>query len=153
MTLMNSNEIYLNGDKWNITEALEKSYVAYIIITHQSKNTNILSTSIYDLVLIYVCHFHQVLLLLQSLFKFDHYWDTRAFILDPCIQGIFHLLSFLVLSAEVLSEVFYFQLKNKPLFQSDIKLHLFTNSKFKPLRYFCDFFVLSSLLKLVNKSS
>ena len=103
---MNSNEIYLNGDKWNITEALEKSYVAYIIITHQSKNTN-----------------------------------------------IFHLLSFLVLSAEVLSEVFYFQLKNKPLFQSDIKLHLFTNSKFKPLRYFCDFFVLSSLLKLVNKSS
>ena len=112
-----------------------------------------LSTSIYDLVLIYVCHFHQVLLLLQSLFKFDHYWDTRAFILDPCIQGIFHLLSFLVLSAEVLSEVFYFQLKNKPLFQSDIKLHLFTNSKFKPLRYFCDFFVLSSLLKLVNKSS
>ena len=46
----------------------------------------ILSTSIYDLVLIYVCHFHQ--LLLQSLFKFDHYRDTRAFILDPCIQGI-----------------------------------------------------------------
>ena len=52
-----------------------------------------LSTSIYDLVLIYVCHFHQVLLLLllQSLFKFDHYRDTRAFILDPCIQGIFAL--------------------------------------------------------------
>ena len=47
----------------------------------------ILSTSIYDLVLIYVCHFHQVLL--QSLFKIDHYRDTRAFILDPCIQGIF----------------------------------------------------------------
>ena len=45
-----------------------------------------LSTSIYNLVLINVCHFHQVLL--QSLFKFDHYRDTRAFILDPCIQGI-----------------------------------------------------------------
>ena len=50
-------------------------------------NLMMLSTSIYDLVLIYVCHFHQ-LLLLQSLFKFDHYRDTRAFILDPCIQGI-----------------------------------------------------------------
>ena len=49
-----------------------------------------LSTSIYDLVLINVCHFHQVLL--QSLFKFDHYRDTRAFILDPCIQGISFLL-------------------------------------------------------------
>ena len=48
-----------------------------------------LSTSIYDLVLINVCHFHQVLL--QSLFKFDHYRDTRAFILDPCIQGIYFL--------------------------------------------------------------
>ena len=30
--------------------------------------------------LIYVCHFHQ-LLLLQPLFKFDHYRDTSAFIL------------------------------------------------------------------------
>ena len=52
---------------------------------------NKLSTSIYDLVLIYVCHFHLVLLLLllQSLFKFVHYRDTRAAILDPCIQGIF----------------------------------------------------------------
>ena len=53
-------------------------------------NMKLLSTSIYDLVLIYVCHFHQ--LLLQSLFKFDHYRDTRAFILDPCIQGIFDFL-------------------------------------------------------------
>ena len=54
-----------------------------------------LSTSIYDLVLIYVCHFHhhyhhltvtQIIHLIQwSLFKFDHYRDTRASILDPCI--------------------------------------------------------------------
>ena len=50
----------------------------------------ILSTSIYDLVLIYVYHFHHHFLLLQwPLFKFDHYRDTRASILDPCIQGIF----------------------------------------------------------------
>ena len=54
-----------------------------------------LSTSIYDLMLIYVCHFHHhflllLLLLLQwSLVKFDHYRDTHAAILDPCIQGIF----------------------------------------------------------------
>ena len=46
----------------------------------------ILSTSIYHLVLIYVCHFHRIL---QSLFKFDHYPDTRAFILEPWIQGIY----------------------------------------------------------------
>ena len=26
---------------------------------------------------------------ISSLVKFDHYRDTRAFILDPCIQGIF----------------------------------------------------------------
>ena len=25
------------------------------------------------------------------LFKFDHYRDTRAFILDPCIQGILQM--------------------------------------------------------------
>ena len=30
-----------------------------------------------------------MLLLQWSLDKFDHYRDTRAFILDPCIQGIF----------------------------------------------------------------
>ena len=46
-----------------------------------------LSTSIYNLVLIYVCHIHHHFLLWQ-LFKFDHYRDTRASILDPCIQGI-----------------------------------------------------------------
>ena len=26
---------------------------------------------------------------ISSLLKFDHYRDTCAFILDPCIQGIF----------------------------------------------------------------
>ena len=56
---------------------------------NQSSNlrTMNLSTSIYDLVLIYVCHFHHHFLQLLF-FKFDHYRDTRAFILDPCIQGI-----------------------------------------------------------------
>ena len=51
-----------------------------------------LSTSIYDLVLIYVCHFHHHFLLQLPLLKFDQfdrYRDTRASILDPCIQGIF----------------------------------------------------------------
>ena len=43
-------------------------------------------SNIYDLVLIYVCHFHHHFQ--WSLFKFDHYWDTRASIFDPCIQGI-----------------------------------------------------------------
>ena len=47
-----------------------------------------LSTSIYDLVLIYVCHFHHHFLLQCRLVKFDHYWNTRASILDACIQGI-----------------------------------------------------------------
>ena len=47
-----------------------------------------LSTSIYDLVLIYVCHFHHHFLLQLPLLKFDYYRDTRALILDPCIQGI-----------------------------------------------------------------
>ena len=49
-----------------------------------------LSTSIYDLVLKYVCHFHHHFLLQLPLVKFDHYRDTRASILDPCIQGIFY---------------------------------------------------------------
>ena len=49
-----------------------------------------LSTSIYILVLIYVCHFHHHFLLQLPLVKFDHYRDTRASILDPCIQGIFY---------------------------------------------------------------
>ena len=44
-----------------------------------------LSRSISDLVLIYVCYFHHHFQ--WSLFKFDHYWDTRASIFDPCIQG------------------------------------------------------------------
>ena len=48
-----------------------------------------LSTSIYDLVLIYVCHFHHHFLLQWCLVKYYHYRDTRAYILDPCIQGIF----------------------------------------------------------------
>ena len=48
-----------------------------------------LSTSIYDLVLIYVCHFHHHFLLQLPLLKFDYYRDTRALILDPCIQGFF----------------------------------------------------------------
>ena len=46
--------------------------------------------------LIYVCHFHHhflLLLLLQlPLVKFDHYRDTRAAILDPCIQGILKII-------------------------------------------------------------
>ena len=29
---------------------------------------------------------------ISSLLKFDHYRDTRAFILDPCIQGILKLI-------------------------------------------------------------
>ena len=51
-----------------------------------------LSTSIYDLVLIYVCHFHhhhhhhhtfwKIMLFCQIM----DYRDTRAYILDPCIQ-------------------------------------------------------------------
>ena len=49
-----------------------------------------LSTSIYDLVLIYVCHFHhhphhtfwKFMLFCQIM----DYRDTRAYILDPCIQ-------------------------------------------------------------------
>ena len=57
-----------------------------------------LSTSIYDLVLIYVCHFHHhFLLLLTVIFNFDHYRDTRASILDPCIQGIFLLWNWAIL--------------------------------------------------------
>ena len=39
--------------------------------------------------LIYVCHFHHHFLLQWRLVKFDYYRDTRASILDPCIQGIF----------------------------------------------------------------
>lgn len=53
----------------------------------QTGNFKKLSTSIYNLVLIYVCHFHHHFLKLP-LVKFDHYQDTRASILDPCIQGI-----------------------------------------------------------------
>ena len=41
-----------------------------------------LSTSIYDLVLINVCHFHHFLLLQWQLFNFEYYRDTRAYILD-----------------------------------------------------------------------
>ena len=43
------------------------------------------------LLFIYVCHFHHHFLLLLQwlLFKFDHYRDTHALILDPYIQGIF----------------------------------------------------------------
>ena len=41
-----------------------------------------LSTSIYDLVLLYVCHFHHQ----ATFWQFIDYRDTRAFILDPCIQ-------------------------------------------------------------------
>ena len=42
-----------------------------------------LSTSIYDLMLLYVCHFHHHL---PTFWQFMDYRDTRAFILDPCIQ-------------------------------------------------------------------
>ena len=75
---------------------------------------SILSTSIYDLVLIYVCHFHQVLLLLllQSLFKFDHYRDTRASILDPCIQGILDMVLCHLLLVANLQLVLYSTLSN-----------------------------------------
>ena len=50
-----------------------------------------LSTSIYDLVLIYVCHFHHHLVFQQNtkfmLFgQIMDYRDTRAYILHPCIQ-------------------------------------------------------------------
>ena len=31
-------------------------------------------------------------IIISSLVEFDHYRDTRAAILDPCIQGIFHFL-------------------------------------------------------------
>ena len=41
-----------------------------------------LSTSNYDLVLIYVCHFHHHKTLVQIM----DYRDTHAYILDPCIQ-------------------------------------------------------------------
>ena len=39
----------------------------------------------------YVCHFHHHPALVWHFLKFDHYRDTRAAILDPCIQGIFWL--------------------------------------------------------------
>ena len=29
-----------------------------------------------------------IIIIISSLVKFDHYRDTRAAILDPCIQGI-----------------------------------------------------------------
>ena len=60
---------------------------------------HLLSTSIYDLVLIYVCHFHHHFQ--WQLLKFDHYRDTRAFILDPCIQGIFYSI-FIVITGMIL---------------------------------------------------
>ena len=63
----------------------------------------ILSTSIYDLVLLHVCHFHHQgirynFIDVKCLKRFDEphhhhtFWqfidfrDTRVFILDPCIQ-------------------------------------------------------------------
>ena len=61
---------------------------AYLCV-EKNRKLNFLSTSIYDLVLIYVCHFHHHFLLQLPLVKFDHYRDTRASILDPCIQGIY----------------------------------------------------------------
>ena len=90
----------LEGEMWKF---LHYSYLIYRIARHFEKSFThwqkprplysmydrfLSSTRIYILMLIFACHFHQVLLLLQSLFKFDHYRDTRAFILDPCIQGI-----------------------------------------------------------------
>ena len=57
--------------------------------TSLPENMNYLSTSIYDLVLIYVCHFHHHFLRQLPLLKSDHYRDTRASTLDPRIQGIF----------------------------------------------------------------
>ena len=48
----------------------------------------ILSTSIYDLVLLYVCYFHHH----ATFWQFMDYRDTRAYILDPCIQE-FHIKS------------------------------------------------------------
>ena len=50
------------------------------IITH----IFLLSTSIYDLMLLDVCHFH---CLQWSLLNFEHYWDTRAYILDPASKN------------------------------------------------------------------
>ena len=44
----------------------------------------ILSTSIFDLVLLDVCHFHQFFQ--EQLFNFGLYRDALAYILDPCIQ-------------------------------------------------------------------
>ena len=44
---------------------------------------NKLSTSIYDVVLLHVCHFHHHH---HTFWKFIDYRDTRAFILDSCIQ-------------------------------------------------------------------
>ena len=73
-----------------------------------------LSTSIYDLVLIYVCHFHHHFLLQLPLVKFDHYRGTRAFILDPCIQGISYSLlqlhMVLISSGTKTNVVIYYQI-------------------------------------------
>ena len=68
----------------------EHSTPVFIIISHEMPKVfqNYiylqLSTSIYDLVLLHVCHFHHQHH--PTFWKFIDYRDTRAFILDPCIQ-------------------------------------------------------------------
>ena len=42
-----------------------------------------------------------ITIIISSLLKFDHYRDTRAAILDPCIQGIFILPEYLYLETSM----------------------------------------------------
>ena len=55
-------------------------------VSHVSEFSIFLSTSIYDLVLIYVCHFHHHFLQLPLL-NFDYYRDTRAYIWDLALMN------------------------------------------------------------------
>ena len=50
----------------------------------------ILSTSIYDLVLLDVCRFHHHR---QPLVNFEHYRDTRAYMLDLASMNFFIYIS------------------------------------------------------------
>ena len=60
---------FKRSQKWKHTYQFQKQKSVNAFVLCCIRNYQLLSTSIYDLVLIYVCHFHQLLLLLLLLLQ------------------------------------------------------------------------------------
>ena len=94
-TCKTKQKMIIITQRYRIGVAYQKIIVVWLFqYTNWFMNFLKLSASIYDLMLLDVCHFHQLLLLLQWLVKLctlHHYKnpDTRALILDLASMNLF----------------------------------------------------------------